>query len=82
MKIHHLNCETLHAPFVHIDSLVYCLLVESGSRLVLVDTGFGLRDYTQPTPKTRFFCTTWASPETRRRLPCTRSERLDTRQMT
>jgi len=55
MKIHHLNCGTLHAPFVHIDSLVYCLLVESGRRLVLVDTGFGLRDYTQPTPKMRFF---------------------------
>ncbi len=55
MLVHHLNCGTLQASFVHIDSLVYCLLVESGSRLVLVDTGFGLKDYAQPTPKMRFF---------------------------
>ena len=29
-------------------SIVYCLLVETGDGLVLVDTGFGLQDYSNP----------------------------------
>ncbi|MGB2964662.1 MAG: MBL fold metallo-hydrolase [Anaerolineales bacterium] len=55
MIIQHLNCGTLKAPFVDIDSIVYCLLMETSQGLVLVDTGFGSRDYTDPTPKMRFF---------------------------
>ncbi len=55
MKIHHLNCGTLKAPFVQIDSIVYCLLVETSRGLVLIDTGFGSRDYTHPAQKMRFF---------------------------
>ena len=55
MKIHHLNCGTLKAPFINIDSIVYCLLIETSSGLVLVDTGFGSRDYIHPTLKMRFF---------------------------
>jgi len=55
MKTHHLNCGTLKAPFVNIDSIVYCLLIETSSGLVLVDTGFGSRDYNHPTLKMRFF---------------------------
>jgi glyoxylase-like metal-dependent hydrolase (beta-lactamase superfamily II) len=55
MKIHHLNCGTLKAAFVHADSIVYCLLVETSKGLVLVDTGFGTRDYRNPTLKIRFF---------------------------
>ncbi len=55
MKIHHLNCGTLKAPFVQIDSIVYCLLVETSQGLVLIDTGFGSRDYIHPTLKMRFF---------------------------
>ena len=55
MKIHHINCGTLKAPFVNIDSIVYCLLIETSSGLVLVDTGFGSRDYTHPTIKMKFF---------------------------
>jgi glyoxylase-like metal-dependent hydrolase (beta-lactamase superfamily II) len=55
MKIHHLNCGTLVAPFVDIKSLVYCLVVETSQGLILIDTGFGTRDYTDPTLKMRFF---------------------------
>ena len=55
MVIHHLNCGTLIAPFVDIESIVYCLLVETTQGLVLVDTGFGTQDYLDPTLKLRFF---------------------------
>lgn len=55
MVIHHLNCGTLKAPFIHLDSIVYCLLIETSSGLVLVDTGFGSQDYSAPSLKMRFF---------------------------
>lgn len=55
MKIHHLNCGTLKAPFVQINTIVYCLLEETSQGLVLIDTGFGSRDYTHPAQKMRFF---------------------------
>lgn len=55
MKIHHLNCGSLVAPFINVQAIVYCLLVETSQGLVLIDTGFGTRDYAQPTLKTRFF---------------------------
>ena len=55
MNIQHLNCGSLVAPFVNIQSLVYCLLVETSQGLVLIDTGFGTRDYDDPTLKMRFF---------------------------
>jgi len=55
MVIHHLNCGTLKAPFIQVDSIVYCLLIETSSGLVLVDTGFGSRDFIAPSPKMRFF---------------------------
>lgn len=50
MKVHYLNCGTMHprlAPvFVPHQSRVpcLCLLIETGDRLVLVDSGFGTRD--------------------------------------
>ncbi|GAA3586098.1 MBL fold metallo-hydrolase [Amycolatopsis ultiminotia] len=59
MKVHHLNCGTMR-PFggrlldgnpglVRRSSLVaHCLLVETGSSLVLVDTGFGSRAAADP----------------------------------
>jgi len=55
MVIHHLNCGTLKAAFIHLDSIVYCLLVETSSGLVLIDTGFGSQDYSAPSLKMRFF---------------------------
>ena len=48
MTIHHLNCGTLRPYYPLLESLVYCLLVESNKGLVLVDTGFGIQDYEHP----------------------------------
>lgn len=48
MKIHHLNCGTMH-PIGAPDGLVcHVLLVEAADRLVLVDSGLGLRDAADP----------------------------------
>ncbi len=54
MKIHYLNCGTMHPRgaktfmpyFTSVPSL--CLLVESGGRLVMVDSGIGLADTAEP----------------------------------
>jgi glyoxylase-like metal-dependent hydrolase (beta-lactamase superfamily II) len=48
MKIHHLNCGTLSPKYPRLQSIVYCLLVETDDGLVLVDTGFGVQDYLKP----------------------------------
>lgn len=46
MRIHHLNCGTLRPPG---ESMVcHVLLLETSSRLVLVDTGFGTADVREP----------------------------------
>jgi glyoxylase-like metal-dependent hydrolase (beta-lactamase superfamily II) len=61
MKIHHLNCGTMRpfgiprkdgtgGFFVRGDGAIHCLLVETGEGLVLVDTGWGMRDCTDPAP--------------------------------
>ncbi len=55
MKIHHLNCGSMTPHFLNVNTIVYCLLVETSQGLVLIDTGFGSRDYTNPTLKIRFF---------------------------
>lgn len=55
MKVHHLNCGTLKPRLLNIEAVVYCLLVETGEGLVLVDTGFGTQDYNHPSRKMRFF---------------------------
>lgn len=47
MKIHHLNCGILQAPGGP-PAACHCLLLESDSRLVLVDTGIGLEDIREP----------------------------------
>lgn len=54
MKVHHLNCSTIHPPcarlydpggkiFRRADLVCHCLLLETGDGLVLVDTGLGMR---------------------------------------
>jgi len=43
MKVHHINCATMHPPAVH-EMVTHCLLVETGSQLVLVDAGYGTDD--------------------------------------
>jgi glyoxylase-like metal-dependent hydrolase (beta-lactamase superfamily II) len=55
LKIHHLNCGSLFPPLPKIQSIVYCLLVETSQGLVLVDSGFGTNDYQNPTKKMSFF---------------------------
>ena len=47
MKVHHLNCGTTHPPAA--PAIVrHVLLLETDRGLVLVDTGFGLRDIADP----------------------------------
>lgn len=59
MKVHHLNCGTLHPParrlingdgglFEAATMVCHCLLIETGAGLVLVDTGIGLADIQHP----------------------------------
>jgi len=55
MKIHHLNCGSLNARFPRAKAIVYCLLVETNEGLILVDTGIGRQDYTDPSRLMRFF---------------------------
>jgi glyoxylase-like metal-dependent hydrolase (beta-lactamase superfamily II) len=52
MHIHHLNCMTFH---LGVENVTHCLLIETPDELVLVDTGLGLGDYTNPTPLVRAF---------------------------
>ncbi len=55
MRIHHLNCGSLRPYLPPIESLVYCLLVETSDGLLLVDTGFGTQDCLNPTRLMRAF---------------------------
>lgn len=47
IRIHHLNCGTLHAPPFP-PAVCHVLLLEEGDRLVLVDSGVGLEDVARP----------------------------------
>lgn len=69
MTVHHLNCAEI-CPYAFVLSgsgglfsrsrlIVHCLLVETDDGLLLVDSGYGLRDYSAPTPLVRAF--TWIS---------------------
>jgi glyoxylase-like metal-dependent hydrolase (beta-lactamase superfamily II) len=57
MRIHHLNCGSMHPYFPRTRAIVYCLLVETSDGLVLVDTGLGMQDCTHPAPLMRLFAT-------------------------
>ncbi|NMN95477.1 MBL fold metallo-hydrolase [Antrihabitans stalactiti] len=46
MKVHHLNCGTMHMPTAPL--VCHVLLLETDRGLVLVDTGYGLRDIADP----------------------------------
>jgi len=53
MKIHHLNCATLCPPLAGLVNeqrklVCHCLLIESSSGLILVDTGLGTGDVAEP----------------------------------
>ncbi len=47
MRVHHLNCGSMHAPTVG-DVVCHVLLVETTDGLVLVDSGLGRRDFAEP----------------------------------
>lgn len=47
MKIHHLNCGLLHAP-PNPAASCHCLLLETKTGLILIDTGIGLHDILEP----------------------------------
>jgi glyoxylase-like metal-dependent hydrolase (beta-lactamase superfamily II) len=66
MEIYHLNCGTMHAfgsPrqddtggfFKRGYAVIHCLLVDTGDGLALIDTGWGVRDCTVPSPHVRQF---------------------------
>jgi glyoxylase-like metal-dependent hydrolase (beta-lactamase superfamily II) len=66
LQIHHLNCGTMRPYgiprkdgtggfFVRGEGAIHCLLVETGEGLVLVDTGWGLRDCADPSSTVRQF---------------------------
>lgn len=56
MKIHHLNCGTMYPRYPRgTQSILYCLLVGTNNGLFLVDTGFGIQDYKNPTWFTKIF---------------------------
>jgi glyoxylase-like metal-dependent hydrolase (beta-lactamase superfamily II) len=56
MVVHHLNCGTINPLFPKdTQSILYCLLLESNQGLILVDTGFGTKDYIAPTSFIRVF---------------------------
>jgi glyoxylase-like metal-dependent hydrolase (beta-lactamase superfamily II) len=49
VKVHHLNCGTMHPPGARL--VCHVLLIETASSLVLVDSGYGLDDVTDPKPR-------------------------------
>lgn len=46
MKVHHINCGSMDSPGTPI--ICHVLLVETGNGLVLVDSGYGLKDCADP----------------------------------
>jgi len=73
MQIHHLNCGTMRAfgfprndgsggSFQRGHGVIHCLLVDTGAGLALVDTGWGTKDSTAPSPVVRQFADFVGSP--------------------
>ena len=55
MTIHFLNCGTMSPYFPRVQNGVTCFLVETNHGPLLVDTGFGIRDYSSPTRSVSIF---------------------------
>jgi glyoxylase-like metal-dependent hydrolase (beta-lactamase superfamily II) len=66
MEIYHLNCGTMYGfgfPsdddtggfFKRGHGVIHCLLIDTGDGLALVDTGWGRRDYIEPSPAVHQF---------------------------
>lgn len=54
MRVHHLNCTTIHTNLPY-PGVTHCLLIEGEDSLTLVDTGFGIRDYASPSRHVELF---------------------------
>jgi glyoxylase-like metal-dependent hydrolase (beta-lactamase superfamily II) len=81
MRVHHLNCISicpLGGRLVQRGHLCcHCLLVETDAGLVLVDTGFGLRDVADPAARLSKLFLTLLQPEFREEMTAIRQiERL------
>ena len=87
MRIHHLNCISScplggalmdgHTHGLRGRLTCHCLLVECADQLVLVDTGYGLRDVADPPSRLSRFFLTLLAPEFRDELTAVRQiERL------
>lgn len=87
MRVHHLNCISTcplggalmdgHTRGLRGRLACHCLLVEAGDTLVLVDTGFGLRDVARPAARLSRFFLALLAPEFREELTAIRQiERL------
>lgn len=82
MRIHHLNCiSTCPLGGALMDGRshslrgrlsCHCILVEAGSQLVLVDTGFGLRDIAEPRGRLSRFFLALLAPEFREEMTAIR----------
>lgn len=62
MRIHHLNCGSMHPVVPRLEAVIHCLLVESDVGLILVDTGYGLADYASPKLALRLFTAATFTP--------------------
>jgi glyoxylase-like metal-dependent hydrolase (beta-lactamase superfamily II) len=84
MRIHHLNCISScplggrlmdgRSPFVlgRGELSCHCLLIESEQGLVLIDTGFGLRDVQHPASRLSAFFLALLSPDFREEMTAAR----------
>lgn len=50
-----LNCGAMSPPFAHLQAASLCLAIESDDGWVLVDTGFGTRDFAAPSRRMRLW---------------------------
>lgn len=48
MMVHHLNCGTMRPPAIPEGLVCHVLLIEAGDGLILVDSGYGLKDVAGP----------------------------------
>jgi len=87
VKIYHLNCGTIHAYGFPLDDgtggffkrghgVIHCLLVDTGAGLALVDTGWGMRDCTGPSPAVRQFTSLIGCPRDLNETAIRQVERL------
>jgi glyoxylase-like metal-dependent hydrolase (beta-lactamase superfamily II) len=82
MRVHHLNCISTcplggfimdgRSKSLRGKLACHCLLVETGDGLVLVDTGFGLNDVTEPRTRLSAFFRALVKPELREDLTAIR----------